>query len=129
MERRRRAEALRRRGGGTTGGGSTGGDTAARAHLRGRQIWVSVKARNPSRDYCAILRRAGMRVECDYGYKVPASLYNTIIVECPTFRNDAAATVLKITGLTGRVRVLDWRKPSGKPKCANYFGIKLRLPN
>jgi hypothetical protein len=87
-----------------------------------------VTARKPSRDYCAILRRAGMRVECDYGYKVPAPLHNTIIVECPTFRDDAAATVLKLTGLTGRVRIYDWRKPEKADKCKNYFGIKLRLP-
>jgi len=124
LERRRRQEALRRQG--RTGGESTGG---AAAHLRGRQIWVSVKARTPSRDYCAILRRAGMVVECDYGYKVPTSLHNTIIVECPTFRDDAAATVLKLAGLSGRVRILDWRKPSKRAKCKNYFGIKLRLPN
>jgi hypothetical protein len=137
QERRAREEALRRKregrsgGGRDTGGGKTSGRrgaAAARAHLKGRQIWVSVTARKPSRDYCAILRRAGMRVECDYGYKVPASLHNTIIVECPTFRDDAAATVLKLTGLTGRVRIYDWRKPEKADKCKNYFGIKLRLP-
>jgi len=122
-------------GGGGAGGSGAGsgtqvaGNPAALAALRGRKIWVSVKSRTPSRDYCATLRRAGMVVECDYGYNVPASLFNTIIVECPTFRNDAATTVLKLTGLTGRVRVYDWRKPSNAGKCKNFFGIKLRMSN
>ncbi|MDH3232057.1 MAG: DUF1036 domain-containing protein [Alphaproteobacteria bacterium] len=116
-------------GAGNSGGGGTqiGGLGPGLAALRGRQIWVSVKAQTPSRDYCAILRRAGMRVECDYGYNVPASLFNTIIVECPTFRDDAAATVLRVVGLTGSVRIHDWRKPSNAGKCKNFFGIKLRL--
>ncbi|HUT47921.1 MAG TPA: hypothetical protein VM325_01165 [Alphaproteobacteria bacterium] len=112
---------------GSGGGTQLGGVSPGLAALRGRQIWVSVKARTPARDYCAILRRAGLRVECDYGYNVPASLYKTIIVECPTFRDDAAASILKVAGLTGRVRIYDWRKPSNAGKCKNFFGIKLRL--
>lgn len=113
--------------GGNGGGMQVGGASPGLAALRGRQIWVSVKAKTPSRDYCAILRRAGMRVECDYGYNVPASLHNTLIVECPTFRDDAAASILQAVGLTGRVRIHDWRKPSNAAKCKNFFGVKLRL--
>jgi len=122
-EKRKTAEAQRRareakaqaeaaaRGGNTGDGGL--------AWLGGRRAWVVTKTR-PTKDYCAILRRAGVTVRCAYATN-KVNLH-VLILRCPSLTEARGRALLGHLGLN--LRVNNWQRENA---CGKYHEITIYL--
>jgi uncharacterized membrane protein len=115
-----------RGGGGQGGGGQAGGGGGTQVGsippsltaLRGRNVWIRTKSR-PSRDYCAMLRRLGMTVRCQY--EQHTSSLNTVILRCPDHDAGIASDLKRYLGLTD-LRTNNWQRENA---CGKYHEITI----
>jgi hypothetical protein len=120
-ERRKAAEAERqaaaaRRGSETEGGETTGTELA---WLKGRHAWVVTRTR-PTKDYCAILRRAGVVVRC--GYATNKVKLHVLILRCADLSEARGRALLGYLGLN--LRINNWQHENA---CGRYHEITIYL--
>jgi len=118
---RRAAEAERRakaaaQGAGTSGGSSGGGGIAG---FRGRRVWFVTKSR-PAKDYCAILKKAGLVVRC--GYNRNKVNLHVLILRCPNLTESKGRALMRYLGLN--LRVNNWQREN---QCGKYHEITVYL--
>jgi len=114
--RAREAQAEAAARGGNSGGNAGGGGLA---WLGGRRAWVVTKTR-PAKDYCAILRRAGVKVRCAYATN-KVNLH-VLILRCPNLTEARGRALLDHLGL--KLRVNNWQR---KNACGKYHEITIYL--
>ena len=108
----------RSQGGQGGGGTQLGGIPPSLTALKGRKVWVRTKT-TPARDYCAMLRRLGMTVRCQY--EQHTSSLNTVILRCPEHDAGVAADLKRYLGLTG-LRTNNWQREKA---CGKYHEITI----
>lgn len=117
-EKRRTAEAERRIAG--AGSGGTIGDASqGLAAFRGRKAWVVTKT-SPSKDYCAMLRRAGLTVRC--AYATNRVNLHVLILRCPALTEAHGRALLSALGLN--LRINNWQREKA---CGRYHEITIYL--
>jgi len=126
-EKRKTAEAERRAreakaraetaksGAGTTGRTGGGGLSA----FRGRKAWVVTKTR-PAKDYCAMLRGAGVTVRCAYATNKVG--LQVLILRCPSLTAAHGRALLRALGLN--LRINNWQRENA---CGKYHEITIYL--
>lgn len=118
-EKRKTAEA-ERRAASTGGPGQTGnGAGTGLAAFRGRKAWVVTKSR-PAKDYCTMLRRAGLTVRCAYATN-KVNLH-VLILRCPQLTEARGRALLNALGL--KLRINNWQRENA---CGRYHEITIYL--
>jgi len=118
-EKRKTAEAERRAAATRSQGGGTVGAKSGLAAFRGRKAWVVTKSR-PAKDYCAMLRQAGVTVRC--GYATNKVKLHVLILRCPELTEARGRTLLSALGLN--LRINNWQREKA---CGRYDEITLYL--
>ncbi len=120
-EKRKTAEAERRAA--TTGGQGrvVVANTGGLAALRGRKAWVVTKSR-PAKDYCAMLRQAGVTVRCAYATN-KVNLH-VLVLRCPELTEAKGRALLSALGLNLRIN-----NRQRENACGKYHEITLYLNN
>jgi len=95
-----------------------GGIPPALSALKGRSVWVRTKT-TPSTDYCAMLRRLGMTVRCQYGQHT--SSLNTVILRCPDHDGGVASELKRYLGLVD-LSTNNWQREN---VCGQYHEITI----
>lgn len=118
-EKRKTAEAVRRAA--TIGGQGQAGNGSAvgLAAFRGRKAWVVTKSR-PAKDYCAMLRGAGLTVRC--AYETNKVKLHVLILRCPELTEARGRALLSALGLD--LRINNWQREKA---CGRYNEITLYL--
>jgi hypothetical protein len=114
-EKRKTAEAERR----TTTIQGQGGSATGLASFSGRKAWVVTKTR-PSKDYCTLLRKAGLTVRCAYGTN-KVNLH-VLILRCPQLTEAGGRALLGALGLN--LRINNWQRENA---CGKYNEITIYL--
>jgi hypothetical protein len=118
-EKRKTAEAERRAATTRSQGGGTAGAKGGLAAFRGRKAWVVTKSR-PAKDYCAMLRRAGVTVRC--AYATNRVNLHVLILRCPQLTAASGRALLSALGLN--LRINNWQNENA---CGRYNEITLYL--
>jgi len=104
--------------GGQGGGTQLGGIPAALGQLRGRSVWIRTKS-VPTRDYCALMNRAGMTVRCQY--ERHTSSLHVVILRCPDHDEGHALALKRYLGLAD----LPSRNRQGQNRCGQFNEITI----
>ena len=114
VEKRKTAEAQRR-----AEAARSGSTVGAMSAFRGRKAWVVTKTR-PTKDYCAMLRRAGVTVRC--AYATNKVKLHVLILRCPSLTEAKGRTLLRALGLN--LRINNWQRENA---CGQYHEITIYL--
>lgn len=95
--------------------------------LSGYNVWVLVDAKSPSKDYCGMLRQAGMTVECNYGWDIYDDETN-VMLKCATLPANTGATLQRYLELPS-LQIWDWRNHPdyGMPYCGEMGAITIEI--
>ena len=118
-EKRKTAEAERRAAATGSAGQAGNGAGTGLAAFRGRKAWVVTKTR-PAKDYCAMLRQAGVTVRCAYATN-KVNLH-VLILRCPQLTEARGRALLSALGL--KLRINNWQRENA---CGKYHEITLYL--
>lgn len=100
-------------------GGSIGAPSQGLAAFRGRHVWVVTRT-TPPRDYCAILRNAGLVVRC--AYRTNKVKLHVLILRCAAITDAHGRALLKALNLD--LRINNWQREKA---CGQYHEITIYL--